>query len=203
MANESGSGIGRGIGKAFSAVGKAVNFLWNNPITKGLKFAASIALGPSLFVLGGSLSLLGRGVLEVGQVAHTRLVRNFDNTTVKKVQAGWESNLKNYKDFVTSSLEASMFAWYDTAHFVRDNWAARQDEAGYGNSMDAAPEDIEIRATLGGEKKFKELEAERVSLIDDKSNLIGSPSTTLTNSSASTLLLTKSPFHGRGGSGNS
>ena len=113
--------IGKGVGKTLNAIGKLGDFLWNNPISKAIKRVASLALGPSLFVVGGALSLVGRAALEVGQVAHTKLVRTFDNSTVKKVQAGWEERLKSYKSFVTSSLESSMFAWYDAADFVRSH----------------------------------------------------------------------------------
>lgn len=161
--------IGKSIGKGFSAIGKLGNFLWNNPLSKALKFCTSLALGPSLFVFGGALSLIGRGALEVGQVAHTKLIRTFDNTTLKKVQAGWQERLESYKSFVTSSLESSMSAWYDTADFVRDSWASRQDDAGYGNSNDSDIEDptnVENSATVGGEKKFKDLEVTRVTHRD-------------------------------------
>lgn len=197
--------IGKGVGKTLSAIGKLGDFLWNNPISKAIKFGASLALGPSLFVVGGALSLVGRAALEVGQVAHTKLIRTFDNSTVKKVQAGWEERLKSYKSFVTSSLESSMFAWYDTADFVRGSWAARQDEAGYGNTTDGDFEDptnVEAYATVGGEKKFKELEVTRVTHRDTEALGKETPSVTMNPINERTPLLSPQQGRGRGSSGS-
>ncbi len=197
--------IGKGVGKTLNAIGKLGDFLWNNPISKAIKFGASLALGPSLFVVGGALSLVGRAALEVGQVAHTKLIRTFDNSTVKKVQAGWEERLKSYKSFVTSSLESSMFAWYDTADFVRGSWAARQDEAGYGNTTDGDFEDptnVESYATVGGEKKFKELEVIRVANRDNPVLGKETPSVTMSPINESTTLASPQQGRGRGSSGS-
>lgn len=197
--------LGKSIGTAFSAIGKLGNFILNNPISKAVKIVASAALGPSLFVFGGALSLVGRAVLEVGQIAHTKFIRTFDNTTTKKVQAGWEERLKSYNSFVTSSLKSSMFAWYDAADYVRESWASRQDDAGYGDSNDTDsldPANVENYATMGGEKGYKKLETIRAENRDEETlGLLPSSRTKPIYGSHSTL--SSGLGHGRGGSSGS
>ena len=148
-----------------------------------------------MFVFGAVLGVVGRLALEAGQAAHTKFVRTFDNTTLKKVQSGWADRLKSYNEIVSSSLESTMFAWYDTANFIRDSWASRQDEAGYGNSTDSDPEDVmnvENYATMGGEKGYKKLETTRINYRDDETLGLLAHSDNKTFESPSTVI---SPIH--------